>query len=312
LRAANSQGPGAGALRIDYFYQTADGDTADPRSYDFPMHYVHIDGWSFTFVQQGLSYNQEPQLDEVAGFDDQNNVIYASPNGEAEVVREQVSYQKTNGVGTMTVNMIKSKSSTAPASIRKKLAAGVEFLLARGVAAITGDCGFCVYFQQVIADLAKRRAPIMMSALMLAPMLPLMYNPTSRFVICTANSATLDVNGVFEILSELDYGGLSPLDSLLEARFVVAGFQNVPGFGVELKDGLPIYRTPALAREFVNAITAVLDKSFVDNAPNGVIFECTEMGQFTNDVRRAFPNAVVLNSVNVLEIARLGKVESPY
>lgn len=310
----------AGALRIDYFYKTASGDTADPCSYEFPMHFVHIDGWSFEYVQQGNKYNSEERLDSIAGFDEESNELDADPAGEAEVVSEKVQYKTSGGFSRMEVYIVKSKSQSARASIRKKLAVGVEYLLNKGAVAITGDCGFCVYFQKAIVEIVARRAPVMMSSLLLAPTMPLMYSETSRFVVCTANSKKLNLDVIFGIIANLEFGSVegktaaadkqSDLIKIFASRFRVAGFEDVE-FGVKVAEGLPVIYSEEMADTFVCKIREAA-ASFPDGEPSGIIFECTEMGMFTCKVRDAFPKSVVLNSVNTLEIARLGQTEDTY
>merc|ERR1719247_3132629 len=105
-------------------------------------------------------------------------------------------------------------------AVEKEFIEAVDWLVAKGVNGITGDCGFMMYFQQ----LARRNTTILvfMSSLAQLPAVTCAYNKHELICIMTANSETL--KPMRNLIK--DECGVDPD----ERRYVIVGCQDVPGF----------------------------------------------------------------------------------
>merc|ERR1719456_1431352 len=87
----------------------------------------------------------------------------------------------------LTFSMCQSGKLTP--RVEKEFCDGIDWLVAKGVSGITGDCGFMMYFQQ----LARRSCsiPVFMSSLAQTPAVTCAFNQHELIAIFTANGKTL-------------------------------------------------------------------------------------------------------------------------
>jgi len=146
----------------------------------------------------------------------------------------------------------------------------VQWLVAKGVSGITGDCGFMMYFQQLARRITN--LPVFMSSLAQLPAVTCAYAFNEKIAIFTANGKSL-----------------APMRSLIkeecgvdpdEKRFIIVGCQDVPGFEqVALGGKVDI---PKVTPGMVN-----LAKKVIKEHPDlrAFLFECTELGPYSDAVR---------------------------
>jgi hypothetical protein len=158
---------------------------------------------------------------------------------------------------------------------------GIDYLLAKGVSGITGDCGFMMYFQA----LARRHTtkPIFMSALAQLPAVTCAFNQHELVAIMTANSETL--KPMRNLIK--DECGVDPE----ERRFVIVGCQNVPGFEAVAAGGKvnTVKVTPGMVE---------LAKQTLKQYPKMrcILLECTELPPYS-DALRAFTRLPVYDAI---------------
>merc|ERR1719461_2378477 len=104
--------------------------------------------------------------------------------------------------------------------VEKEFIAAVKWLTMQGVKAITGDCGFMMWFQ----ELARYHTylPVFMSALSQLPAVTAAFNDDEEIIIMTANSKTLTP------MKELIHKSCGV--DLDKTRFKICGAENVEGF----------------------------------------------------------------------------------
>jgi hypothetical protein len=170
----------------------------------------------------------------------------------------------------LTFSMCQSGKMTAAAEQSFKEA--VDWLIAKGVSGLTGDCGFLMYFQQ----LARRNCtkPVFMSSLAQLPAVTCAFNQHELVAIFTANSKTLAP--MRDLIK--DECGVDPE----ERRFVIVGCESVPGFEAVAEGGKVNVQkvTPGMVE---------LAKSTLMKYPKirAFLLECTELPPYADALRAA-------------------------
>ena len=160
--------------------------------------------------------------------------------------------------------------------VEQQLTLAIEYLAARGVSGITGDCGFMMYLQSRVRRHELTRVPVFMSALAQLPSVCCSYSAHERIAIFTANGKTLapmrqlihDECGV-DLQTE---GG----------RFIIVGCEDVPGFeAVERGEKVDVASvTPGMVAKA---------RRVVQEYPElrALLMECTELPPYSDAVRAA-------------------------
>jgi len=156
--------------------------------------------------------------------------------------------------------------------VEKNFKEAVDWLVAKGVSGITGDCGFMMYFQQLARRTAK--IPVFMSSLSSLPAITCGFSFHEKIAIFTANSKTLAPMRNL-IKSEC---GVDPE----EKRFLIVGCENVPGFeAVALGGKVDVDKvTPGMVQ---------LAKEMMKDHPEvrAILLECTELPPYADALRAA-------------------------
>ena len=74
------------------------------------------------------------------------------------------------------------------AEVQAEFIDAVDWLDSQNVSAITGDCGFMEYFQQLVLE--HTSVPVFMSSLIQLPILTQAYTKTEKIAMFTANSTS--------------------------------------------------------------------------------------------------------------------------
>jgi len=149
-------------------------------------------------------------------------------------------------------------------------------LVADGCNAITGDCGFMMWFQASLRSQHLVNVPVMLSSLLQLPGISGCFGPLHEVLILTANSVTLEP--MHELLSK--ECGINTDHS--KALFKISGCQNVPGFDAVAKgEKVDVKKvTPHMVQHVLNHI---------EQNPNTrvILMECTELACYADAVKKA-------------------------
>lgn len=104
--------------------------------------------------------------------------------------------------------------------VEKEFLEAVDWLIAKGVSGITGDCGFMMYFQHIARQ--HTTIPVFMSALAQLPAVTCGFSKFELIGVMTANGETL--RPMRNLIK--DECGVDPE----ERRFIIIGCENIPGF----------------------------------------------------------------------------------
>jgi hypothetical protein len=171
---------------------------------------------------------------------------------------------------------------------------GIDYLLAKGVSGITGDCGFMMYFQA----LARRHTtkPVFMSALAQLPAVTCAFNQHELIAIMTANSETL--KPMRNLIK--DECGVDPE----ERRFVIIGCQDVPGFEAVAAGG-------KVNTQKVTPGMVELAKQSLKQYPKMrcILLECTELPPYA-DALRAFTRLPVYDAITCCDFFIMGSQDN--
>lgn len=162
-------------------------------------------------------------------------------------------------------------------ALHDRFIAAVRALEARGVHAITGDCGFMLYLQPLARQ--ATRLPIFLSALVQLPAVVASHAPTEQIAILTANGESLVR---MQQLIKAECGGVDLEHLLTQTRFLVVGCESVPGFeAVALGQRVDVARTTPGIVALVRSVHAA------HPALRALLLECTELPQFADHLRSA-------------------------
>ncbi|CAK8990015.1 unnamed protein product [Durusdinium trenchii] len=154
--------------------------------------------------------------------------------------------------------------------VERRFADAIKHLEARGVSAITGDCGFMMAFQVLARKIAKK--PIFMSSMVQCPIIAASLDPDDDVLILTANDKSLKPQK--EIL--LTSCGFD----VTQDRFHIHGCQDVPGFeAVALGQKVPL--------ETVQPGIVKLVQEILEQKPQirAILLECTELPPYADALR---------------------------
>jgi hypothetical protein len=152
----------------------------------------------------------------------------------------------------------------------KNLLEAVADLEKKGVAGVTGDCGFMMWYQQLVRLVTKR--PVFMSSLASLPAITCGFAKNELIAIFTANGKTL------EPMRDLirDECGVDPGEN----RFIIVGCEDIPGFEAVAEGGkVDVAKvTPGMVRKA---------QDLQRKHPNlrAIFMECTELPPYSDAVR---------------------------
>jgi hypothetical protein len=193
----------------------------------------------------------------------------------------------------LTFDMCQSGKMTG--NVEKEFEEAIDWLVAKGVSGITGDCGFMMYFQA----LARRHTtlPVFMSSLCQLPAITCGFNHQELIAIFTANNKTLaPMRGILK-----DECGVDPD----ERRFVIVGCNNVDGFdAVEKGEKVDVeHVTPGMIK---------LAKENLLKYPKirAILLECTELPPYA-DALRAATRLPVYDAITSCNMFMAGRQDNP-
>eukprot|EP00933_Yihiella_yeosuensis_P074332 TRINITY_DN83224_c0_g1_i1.p1 TRINITY_DN83224_c0_g1~~TRINITY_DN83224_c0_g1_i1.p1 ORF type:complete len:708 (+),score=167.30 TRINITY_DN83224_c0_g1_i1:69-2192(+) len=168
----------------------------------------------------------------------------------------------------LTFEMCQSGKFTE--EVERRFAEAIKFLEARGVSAITGDCGFMMAFQVIARKIASK--PVFMSAMVQCPIIATAFDPGDQILILTANDKTLKPQKQV-LLSECGF-------DVDDRRFLIMGCQNVPGFEA-------VARGEKVPLEKVQPGIVKLTKQALRDHPSikAILLECTELPAYADALR---------------------------
>lgn len=171
----------------------------------------------------------------------------------------------------LTFAMAQSGRMTEP--VRREFVKAIGYLEQKGVAGITGDCGFMMAFQPIAAEVAT--CPVFMSSMVQCPMISVAFDKYDKVAILTANSKTLAPQK--EVL--LSGCGFDVDDD----RFIIIGCQDIPGFDAVAKG-------EKVDVEFVTPGMVKMFQEQLDKNPSirAICLECTELPPYADALRKEF------------------------
>lgn len=157
--------------------------------------------------------------------------------------------------------------------VEKKFIEAVKWLDEQGVHAITGDCGFMLYFQELARKHTKK--PVSMSSLVQLNEVEETFHHTEMVAIFTANSVTLKP-------MEPTIAAECGIDLAKDSRFEIVGCQDVDGFeAVARGEKVDTAKVEPGIVQLAKDVLAKNDKI------RGFLFECTELPAYSDAVRAA-------------------------
>jgi len=171
----------------------------------------------------------------------------------------------------LTFEMCQSGEMTPEVEERFKYA--INWLIyEKNVKAITGDCGFMMYFQKLARQ--TTRLPIFMSSLCVLPAVTCSYAQDEQIIIMTANGKTL------EPMRDLirDECGVDTE----EQRYNIIGCQDVDGFEAVAEGGKVDFdkTEPGIVKLAMDSLAKYPET-------RALLLECTELPQFSDSLRKA-------------------------
>lgn len=163
-----------------------------------------------------------------------------------------------------------AQSGQLSEDVEQEFIDAVKWLEMRGVAGITGDCGFMMAFQPLASSIAS--VPVFMSSMMQSPMISVAFDKYDKVLILTANDESLKPQKE-TLLRQCGF-------NVDDQRFMIVGCQNVPGFNA-VAEGRKVdveYVTPGIV---------YLVKQHLKKHPSvrGILLECTELPPYADALR---------------------------
>jgi len=154
--------------------------------------------------------------------------------------------------------------------VERRFAEAIKYLEARGVSAITGDCGFMMAFQVLARKIASK--PVFMSSMVQCPVIECCMGKDQQILILTANGVSLRAQK--EAL--LSHCGFDCTDH----KFIIRGAQDVPGFEAVAK-GL------AVPLDVVQPGIVKMTKAIIKKNPGigAILLECSELPAYADALR---------------------------
>jgi len=156
--------------------------------------------------------------------------------------------------------------------IKEKLIKGIEELQQKGCKAITGDCGFMMWYQAFARQ--QTALPVVLSSLAFLPTATSVFSAEEQIAVFTANRDTLEpMNGLI-----CETSGVSTKD----VKYVFVDCKTVPGFEAVIKgDKVDVAKvTPGMV---IRAKKIIKDNPRV----RAVFMECTELAPYSDAIRDA-------------------------
>jgi hypothetical protein len=159
-----------------------------------------------------------------------------------------------------------------PKDVEAEFIEAIQYLEAKGVKAITGDCGFMMWFQALARQHTTH--PVLMSALSQLPAITAAFGPEEHIAILTANGKSL------KPMKDLirDECGVDPE----EFRFVIVGLEDVPGF-----DAVALGQKVDVEAVTPHIVAKVKDILKTHTRIRGILMECTELPPYSDALRHA-------------------------
>mmetsp|Transcript_3850 Transcript_3850/g.6777 ORF Transcript_3850/g.6777 Transcript_3850/m.6777 type:complete len:707 (-) Transcript_3850:206-2326(-) len=154
--------------------------------------------------------------------------------------------------------------------VERRFAESIKYLEARGVNAITGDCGFMMAFQILARKIASK--PVFMSSMVQCPVIEAAMAKDDKILILTANGDSLrDQKQV--LLRECGF-------DCTDGKFIIRGCQDIPGFDAVAK-GLKV------PLEIVQPGVVKMVKAILKRNPkiSAILMECSELPAYSDALR---------------------------
>jgi len=246
------------------FYNSGEDFVAIPKKKDSPVgskHYKWSEVWKNIVKMKGHTKLGVIRLD------------YDYPASPGEIDHHEtfdcdVIYRVVPG---FTFEMCKSGNLTK--DVREEFIEAVIWLQDRNVSAITGDCGFMMYYQKLAREFSS--TPVFMSSLAQLPAVTCAFQESSQICIFTANLTSLrpmkDV--ILETIGS---------DANVENKLIMVGCENVAGFEA-------VDRGEKVDGDIVMPGIVELAKNSLRENPGikAFLFECTQLPPFADAVREA-------------------------
>jgi len=167
------------------------------------------------------------------------------------------------------------KSGKLEPEVEEQLKEAVSFLIGKGVQGITGDCGFMMYLQDRVREMAATHMPVFMSALAQLPAVDCAFGKDEKIAIFTASGK--DLAPMHDLICS-ECGGLDANSD----KFVIVCCEDVAGFeAVRKAEKVDVPRvTPGIVDK---AMQTLKDHPEV----RAFLMECTELPPYSDAVRAA-------------------------
>ena len=159
-----------------------------------------------------------------------------------------------------------------PDEVKANFENAIKQLVDKGVSGISGDCGFMMWYQKFARSLTK--LPVFMSALCQLPAITCSFGKNEKIAIFTANGVNMEP---MEDLIEEECGV-----HIFDKRYIIVGCQDVHGFEA-VQNGEWVDRETVM-KGIVQRANGLIKEH---NDIRAILFECTELPQFSNAVRVA-------------------------
>mmetsp|Transcript_80105 Transcript_80105/g.146410 ORF Transcript_80105/g.146410 Transcript_80105/m.146410 type:complete len:716 (-) Transcript_80105:101-2248(-) len=161
-----------------------------------------------------------------------------------------------------------------PEDVKAEFLDAVKFLIdVKGVSAITGDCGFMMYFQKLARTITTHE-PVFMSALVSLPAVTCAYAHDELIGIFTANGESLEP--MHDLIK--DECGVDTH----EHRYIIVGCEDIPGF-----EAVALGTKVDYDKVEPGVVKRALETQAAHPTMRAILFECTELPQFSDAVRHA-------------------------
>ncbi|CAE7252269.1 ALMA5 [Symbiodinium natans] len=177
----------------------------------------------------------------------------------------EVHYQMVPG---LTFELCQSGKMTP--QVEAELLKGIKALEAKGVSVITGDCGFMMWYQELVRKNTK--LPVIMSSMATLPAITNSFHKGEQIAIFTANGKSLlPMEGLIKEECAVD---------LKDDRYVFVGCEDIPGFeAVALGEKVDVRKvTPGMVKKAQEVLQA-------HPKVRAILMECTELPPYSDAVR---------------------------
>lgn len=154
--------------------------------------------------------------------------------------------------------------------VEKNFIKAIKWLVKKKVRAITGNCGFMMYFQHIARQVTN--IPVFMSSLCILPAVTCAFAPNEQIVIMSANDKTLEpMRNLIRSTCGVDTH---------EKRYIIVGCQDVDGFEAVAKGDEVDYDkvVPGIVKKAIETI-----KKYPKS--RAILLECTQLPPFADAIR---------------------------